>query len=284
MGLWNFQHECLALVLRLLHSMVKSSGSFRGRTAYRGSVVKRTGLLRKGKHNKSPLVVRRKWQLLFSLLFVTVLVVFWPKLSFWLNQPIRRVEVHAPFRFLQKDQIEQLLVPFLGQRFFQLDMAGVQYALADQPWVGNVAISKGWPDQLVVTLTEKEAVARWYDQQLITGDGEVFSPADISRFAVLPVLRGPRSQARAVMSQYLAISQLLRPMGLVVSELELSSAGAWRFNIGTVQVYLGRDERMVRLQRLVRLYHARLESRWDSVRRIDLRYTNGAAVAWRGRE
>ncbi|WP_263078532.1 cell division protein FtsQ/DivIB [Endozoicomonas sp. Mp262] len=220
--------------------------------------------------------------MLFSLLLLLVLVFAWPKLLLWLNQPIKRVEVHAPFRFLHKDRVESVLKPFLRQHFFQLDLKGLQEALLEEAWVKEVSFSKDWPDRLTVSLEEKEPVARWYERQLITGDGDIFSPSDVGHFSELPVLKGPQSQAQAVMLQYLAISQLLRPLGLSVSELELGRTGAWQFNIGDIQVYLGRDERMERLQRFVRLYHARLESEWHSVKRIDLRYSNGAAVAWRG--
>ena len=84
-----------------------------------------------------------------------------------------------------------------------------------------------------------------------------------------------------VMQQYLAISQLLRPVGLRPESVMRNDSGSWRFTVGHVDVNLGRDRLMERLQRFVRLYHAELESRWQQVRRVDLRYLNGASVAWR---
>ena len=123
-------------------------------------------------------------------------------------------------------------------------------------------------------------MARWNELQLITGEGSVFTPVDVSRFDYFPVLKGPAMRAQEVMQQYLAISQLLRPLGLMVKELEFGKTGAWSFNVSGVQVSIGGDWRMERLQRFVRLYHARLETRWKYVKRIDLRYSNGAAVAW----
>ncbi|MDB2384370.1 cell division protein FtsQ/DivIB [Endozoicomonas sp.] len=211
---------------------------------------------------------------------LVVVVIICPKLWSWLNQPITRVEVHAPFIYVQRSQIESLLGERLNSRFFQLDLSSIRELLLVQPWLKEASLRKEWPDRLIVSLEEKEPVARWYNAKLISTDGGVFMPLSTGGFERLPVLKGSERQAQAVMQQYLAISQLLRPLGLVVSELELGRTGAWSFKIGGVQVNIGKDQRMERLQRFVRLYHAQLESKWKSVKRIDLRYPNGASVAW----
>lgn len=205
----------------------------------------------------------------------------WPSLVNWANRPIARVEIHAGFESLNKIKVEAELEPFLVNRFFHLDLEAMQQALLLMPWVRDVSLRRRWPDRLEVSLQERQAVARWKQNKLITGEGVVFAPSAVNEFQQLPLLSGPDDRALEVMQQYLSISQLLRPMGLSVSELQLGSAGSWRFRVDHVTVYVGRDRRMERLQRFVRLYHARLDSRWKEVGRVDLRYLNGASVAWR---
>ncbi len=242
--------------------------------------TRRRGILRKASRKKGFPSVVRGLQIILLASIIVMLVVFWPKLLSWLNQPIARVEVHGSFDFFQQRDVKVLLKPYLHRRFFQFDLDAVRERLLLEPWISEVSAKKRWPDRLLITLEEKEPVARWHQKQLITAEGEVFLPLDITGFVKLPVLDGPESYAQEIMQQYLAISQLLRPLGLMVSSLELSTTGSWRFNIGSVEVNIGRDHRMERLQRLVRLYHARLEPKWSRVRRIDLRYVNGASVAW----
>lgn len=217
------------------------------------------------------------------LLFLSVVIgggVVWPRFMMWINQPITRVEVHSTLRYIHKSRVQSMLNPLIKSRFFQLDLQRVREVLLSQSWVKEVSLRKEWPDKLVVFLEEKEPVARWGDDSLITGDGDVFSLRNLEDFQALPVLKGPYKQAQVVMQQYLAIGQLLRPMGLVVNELDLSSTGAWSFQVNGVRVNMGEDNRAEKLQRFIRLYHARLESQWQRVGRIDLRYSNGAAVAW----
>ncbi len=229
---------------------------------------------------KKALPWKRVLQVLVSLFLLAGLVASTPWLMNWLNQPIARVEVHAGFEYLSREQVERVLHPHLQKRFFALDLNDMQQALLEMPWIKGVSVRRHWPDSVQVSLEEQQPVARWGSKHLISNEGKVFTPDDIAAFSAMPVLDGPDEMAVEVMQQYLAISQLLRPMGLKLTMLKRSSSGSWRFTIGHVEVNIGRDRRMERLQRFVRLYHAKLESRWNQVKRVDLRYLNGASVAW----
>ncbi|WP_257296429.1 cell division protein FtsQ/DivIB [Endozoicomonas sp. YOMI1] len=233
-----------------------------------------------GGRGKKNLPWKRVLQVLVSLFLLAGLLASTPWLMNWLNQPIARVEVHAGFEYLSREQVESVLQPHLQKRFFALDLSEMQLVLVAMPWVKSASVRRQWPDSVQVSLEEQQPVARWGSNALISNEGEVFAPEDIAGFSAMPVLDGPEEMAAEVMQQYLAISQLLRPMGLRLTMLKRSNSGSWRFTIGHVEVNIGRDRRMERLQRFVRLYHARLETRWNQVKRVDLRYLNGASVAW----
>ena len=112
------------------------------------------------------------------LLFLSVVIgggVVWPRFMMWINQPITRVEVHSTLRYIHKSRVRSMLNPLIKSRFFQLDLQRVREVLLSQSWVKEVSLRKEWPDKLVVFLEEKEPVARWGDDSLITGDGDVFS-------------------------------------------------------------------------------------------------------------
>ena len=203
-----------------------------------------------------------------------------PKLMSWINQPIARVEVHAPFKYLEQERVEQDLLAHLQDRFFRLDLGAVRRELLDMPWVKKVSVRRAWPNSLLISVDEQQAIARWGERQLISSEGEVFTPDNLEAFTLLPKLVGLENQSEEVLQQYLAISQLLRPMGLGISRLEMTETGGWNFTTGHVVINMGRDRKMERLQRFIRLYHARLEPRWPQVARVDLRYLNGVAVAW----
>ncbi|WP_067584193.1 cell division protein FtsQ/DivIB [Endozoicomonas ascidiicola] len=233
------------------------------------------------KPEKRRLNWKRVLQLMISAVFISGVLAFAPRIMDWLNQPIARVEVHSGFEHQSRQDVEKALEPMLQARFFSLDLESMQEALLGLPWVKEASVRKQWPDRVMVNLEERRAIARWGNHRLISNEGVVFEPNSLEGFSDVPVLAGADESAEEVMQQYLAVGQLLRPIGLRLKALTRKDSGSWSFVIGHVQVNIGRDRQMERLQRLTRLYHTRLESQWSEVDRVDLRYLNGAAVAWR---
>ena len=82
------------------------------------------------------------------------------------------------------------------------------------------------------------------------------------------------------MQQYMTLSLQFRPLSLQVEAVNLTPAGSWSFRVGGVNVQLGGDELIDRMQRFSRLYYSKLKPRWKEVKSVDLRYQDGIAVAW----
>ena len=203
-----------------------------------------------------------------------------PKLWGWLDRPIARVEVGGAFHYLQREEVESKIVPFLRKRFFSLDLRGMRQVLEENSWIDNVRVRKFWPDRLEVTLEEEVPVARWQNRELLNADGKILGPRPGVSFDELPVLGGPRGRGQEIMQQYMTLSQQFRPLGLRVEAVNLTLAGSWSFQVAGVVVQLGGDELIERMQRFSRLYYSRLKPRWDEVKSVDLRYQDGIAVAW----
>lgn len=246
-----------------------------------GQTLRGASRAQDGNKGKRQLPWGRVLSILILVALLAGLVAVTPWLMSWLNRPIARVEVHSKFEHLSQEEVEGVLYPFLQSHFFSLQLPAMQQALLAMPWVKTASVRRHWPDTLQVSLQEKQPIARWGSSHLISDEGKVFLPESIAGFSALPLLVGPDDSAEQVMQQYLSIGQLLRPVGLRPESVMRSDSGSWRFTVGHVEVNMGRDRLMERLQRFVRLYHAELESRWQQVKRVDLRYLNGASVAWR---
>ena len=99
-----------------------------------------------------------------------------PKLWAWLDRPVARVQVGGSFHYLRQEEVQGKLEPFLHNRFFALNLRGMQRALEDDAWINNVRVRKFWPDRLEVSLDEEVPVARWLSQELLNADGKILSP------------------------------------------------------------------------------------------------------------
>jgi cell division protein FtsQ len=84
------------------------------------------------------------------------------------------------------------------------------------------------------------------------------------------------------MRHYQQFSSLLRPQGMVVSKLELRDRGSWFLTTEDgIEVLLGRDNLVDKMQRFMTVEQMLLQDRRELIARVDLRYSNGMAVAWR---
>jgi cell division protein FtsQ len=84
-----------------------------------------------------------------------------------------------------------------------------------------------------------------------------------------------------VLQTWVGLDELLMPLGLEITQISLDGRGAWsmRLDNGT-HVQLGRDSTVERLQRLLASWERLMQEREAPPADVDLRYTNGFAVAW----
>ncbi len=170
----------------------------------------------------------------------------------------------------------------MSASFFTIDLAGMRQELEQMPWIAHAEVRRVWPDQVVIRLDEQLPIARWGDEALLNNQGQAFAPREVANYEHLPRLSGPQRAQQQVMQQYQILSQMLRPLGFTIASLDMSSRGAW--TLGTaqgVEIMLGRDHAVEQIRRLVTIYDKALKEQITKIARIDMRYPNGLAVAWR---
>lgn len=228
---------------------------------------------------------RRLQQLLWPLLLVALgmgLYELGSRLMPLADRPIALISVEGDLQYIDGDAVQAVIEPYLNDSFLGIDLDGLHADLQDMPWVAQASVRRVWPDRLVIQLDEQLPVARWGDSALLNNEGKAFKPQNIGSFSELPRLSGPERAKRKVMRQYQQFSGLLRPQGMVVSSLELRDRGSWFLTTEDgMQLLLGRDNLVEKMQRFMTVEQLMLSDRRDLIARVDLRYSNGMAVAWR---
>ncbi|MNM87213.1 Cell division protein FtsQ [compost metagenome] len=198
------------------------------------------------------------------------------------DRPISKVSVEGDLSYVSQQAVQQRISPFVSASFFTIDLAGMRQELEQMPWIAHAEVRRVWPDQVVVRLEEQLPIARWGDEALLNNQGQAFAPREVANYEHLPRLSGPQRAQQQVMQQYQILSQMLRPLGFSISSLEMSSRGAWTLSTAQgVQIVLGRDHAVEQIRRFVTIHEKALKDQISKIARIDMRYPNGLAVAWR---
>ncbi len=195
--------------------------------------------------------------------------------------PIQRVQISGQFQHLSSAQLQEAVAGTVVGGFFTVDVDAVMRAARTLPWVDTASVRRIWPDTLRLEVAEQVPLARWGEHDLLNRRGERFSPPADSLPDGLPALQGPDGQEATLTTSYYEMGKALAADGLKITRLTQDPRRSWHVGLDNgIELRLGHDSAYTRLLRFVRLYPKVLATRAAEIATIDLRYTNGFAVAW----
>ena len=193
--------------------------------------------------------------------------------------PIQKIAVDGEFLNLKTTDVEELVSQAVVGGFFSLDVAYLRTKILNNPWIESVSVRRIWPDSIRVSIREQDPVAYWGKHALLNKEADIFAPVKLETNANLANLDGPIGTEAAVLQRFRELKPIFDDLGIALQSLHMNERRSW--TIGTadgVQIHLGRDNLAAKIRRFKTAFKASLTNDWDSVARIDLRYTNGLTV------
>lgn len=195
------------------------------------------------------------------------------------NLPVAHVYIKAPYQHVSREVVEAKITPCTERGFVGMSVVELQQAVKELPWVAKVMVKRVWPDAVVVTLEEQQAVARWGKLGVLNPQGEIFYPAQDSVPEGLPLLRGPDEMSKAILTSYQNFNKLLATEDLQLKAVKVNARRAWELTLANdIIIRLGRTDLEPRLERLIKAWPKLVKDRKEPIETIDLRYPNGMAV------
>ena len=218
--------------------------------------------------------------LVFAAVLVTAVVGAKQYLSNPRNLPVKTVAIKGKFRHLDRDNLRRVMSKAIDGGFFTTDIQRIRQAGLSLPWVDDVSITRVWPDQLIMEVTEQQPVARWGEKALVNGRGQVFYPVKPMRKWPELRLSGTDEKAPVVLGFYARVKAGFATWGLHIRSLALDERAEWNIRLDNgLEIIVGRNDAGERLQRFLRLY-GEISAKELKPVRVDLRYEQGFAVDW----
>lgn len=195
-----------------------------------------------------------------------------------LDREISGVEYVASFDYVSEAEVNALIAPYFPSTFFQMDVDELRLAVESHALIRKASVVKNWNGPLVIKWQEELPVARWREHDLLSQEGNIL-PIEI-KDRNLPLLDGPEDQAKEVMAQFQLFSAWAQQHQLSISGLQKTSAG-WHINVSQgFEIVIGLDDTLEALKRLDRGLQV-IQPSLENVSKIDMRYNQGFAVAWK---
>lgn len=205
--------------------------------------------------------------------------------------PINEVEIEGTLQFVDRVALRSVISSYAditkSGNYFAVNLAALRRDIQALPWVESVDVRKVWPDTLQLAISERVAIAIWQDTRLISHKGDLFEPEKMLESTALPRLYGPNDKARYVMENFHQMSKVLRITQLKIIKLRLAERLAWQLRLNNqIEVMIDKDQSVEKLLGFVDLYprlqESHLTNEESKIAKVDLRYSNGIAITWKG--
>lgn len=237
----------------------------------------------KKRNNDSKPDVELEWKAIYN--WILVLAILFSGIGYLTQQstllPIKTIKLSGNFQYIDQKDVETSLLPYVGEGFFSLDIHAVRQILSDKSWTDSVSIRRVWPDQLDISIVEKTPVARWDEKRLISDKGIVYS-ASTKDFLKLPLVYADNNPPVDLLRHYYSLDRRFGLLYETIVALRQDSRGALEIELADgLTIKLGRDQVEHKIERLITVYRQEILPRRTEIEQLDLRYSNGFAVAWK---
>lgn len=220
------------------------------------------------------------WLSLFTCLAAIILFVDWVLRTDTL--PVHEVSFQGEFVHVTRDDLEQAIAGRVFDNYLIMSLADIRKGVENIPWIYKASVRRKWPAGVHVNFIEQDIVARWGQSAWLNRFGEQVTLDRVStEYQTLPVLHGPDGTSSIVLNAYNRFQRLVDVAGLKIDRLVYNKRRSWKVTTSNgIEIFLGRYEPDKHLDRLANVYPVSLTAVERRIKRIDLRYTNGFAVAW----
>lgn len=195
--------------------------------------------------------------------------------------PIRTIQLSGTFQNIDQQEIESTVQQFIGEGFFSLDINRVQKILSEKPWTESISIRRMWPDRLKIVIVEKTPVARW-DKNHLLSDKAVVYHAKTGAFADLPLVHTAGNDTGQMLHLYYRLENQFAGLNETLVAVRKDSRGALDMQLDNgLKIKVGRSDIERKMARFVVIYRQQIQPRQAEIQQLDLRYSNGFAVAWK---
>lgn len=227
------------------------------------------------------------WKRIYPILIFVVLVtagIFWVNRAKTTPQfPIKIVKIVGAYH-ANHEEIQHAVVPLVNHGFFGVEVSEIKEKILQFPWVADVNVRRAWPSEVWVTITEKKPVARWHDGSLLSSHGDLFTVDSTTIPNDLPDFVGSEGDQIEMMQSYQQMNNLLTPLHFKITHLELTPTHVWNLTLDNgIKLTLNHKDFLTHLSHFVKVYPTIIGNRGGDVDYIDLRYSNGLAVRWKGK-
>ncbi|MFT5594311.1 MAG: cell division protein FtsQ [Oceanicoccus sp.] len=192
------------------------------------------------------------------------------------NKQVNQLQVNENLEHVTSQMVNEHITQWFPDGYVTLNVNAIKDRLHSMVMVAEVSVEKVWPDTLKINIVEERPVAIWNDKSLLSENGDIL-PVELKQLQ-LPKLNGANQESKMVMQHFLLFNRWGKRHQIELTGIKHSSAG-WMLQYKSgLTIWLDSTTAMNGLQQLDSVIEQFDLAR---IKRIDMRYEQGFAVAWK---
>ena len=200
------------------------------------------------------------------------------------NFPIKNVSIESKTINLNRDDVIEKSKNFLYSKyFFNFKINTLKKEIEKVPWVKSANIRRVYPGEIKIYIEEHVPIAIWNNESYMNNIGDIFITHNINKN--LPIINSNQSRNKIMFEYFTLLLKYISDNNFdikikKIEENDIRSLSAY-LSSGII-VKFGSTDIKDKIHTFIKVYKTLNSSDLDKIRYIDMRYSNGFSIGWKG--
>ena len=224
----------------------------------------------------------------FFILLISILVVVYLNIKNTNDNniyfPIKNVSIESKIINVSKYDVFEKSKNYLDSKsFFNFKINILKKEIEKVPWVKSADIRRVYPGEIKIYIEEHVPIAIWNNKSYMNDTGDIFFIRDIEK--KLPVINSNKNRNKIMFVYFSLLLKYISDYNFdikikKIEENDIRSLSAY-LSSGII-VKFGSKDIKDKIHTFIKLYKTLNSSDLEKIGYIDMRYSNGFSIGWKG--
>ena len=197
---------------------------------------------------------------------------------------IKNISIESIIININKDDVFEKSKNYLDSKsFFNFKINILKKEIEEVPWVKSADIRRVYPGEIKIYIEEHIPIAIWNNESYMNNIGDIFFVNDIKKN--LPIISSNQSGNKIMFEYFSLLLKYISDENFdikikKIEENDIRSLSAY-LSSGIIVKFGSKDIRG-KILTFIKVYKTLNTSDLEKIRYIDMRYSNGFSIGWKG--
>ena len=197
--------------------------------------------------------------------------------------PIKNISIESKIINVNKDDVLEKSKSYYSKSFFNFKINILKKEIEKVSWVRSADIRRVYPDEIKIYITEHVPIAIWNNKSYMNDAGDIFFIRDIKKN--LPFINSNKNRNKIMFVYFSLLLKYISDYNfdIKINKIEENDIRSLSAHLSSgIIVKFGSKGIEDKMHTFLKLYKTLNSSDLGKIGYIDMRYSNGFSIGWKG--